>query len=568
MNSGGTDRAQSIQIGAVLLFGALVIALSLYQAVVVPDQNKQVEFKHSVSVQGDLQTLRDTVVSMTEATAPRSVTVELGTRYPTRVFAVNPGPPGGALRTVGTTNPDLNVTVVNATTTGETGDFWTGTERVYPTGSIGYRPNYNVYRNAPDTFYGSSVLHNEFPTGNVTLTGQTLVSGNRITLTVIDGNLSQTRSGPVSVDIRPVSSSGTTITVTKNSSGGNITVSVPTRLGETEWERLLASETDATGDRTNDRFVTDVSVTPIPDSEFNRLRLELENATYRLQLTKVAIGTGATPVSDAYLTDVSGDGSNIEEGSSRELVVEVRDAFNNPVGGVRVNASATRGTVSPVNRTTDEKGRAAFTYDAEENVSDRSSVTRTVRFSTEVDPAETGTFNSSTPANVTMNVMVENTDGSGLGGGGGESTGSSINPNSTDAVVLTNSTIVDPQDKTSSRINITLRNRDQNDDRDLTEARFNFYSIDRQSSGRGNRRDPPKAVEISNTVLKSANVGGEYRTIDPIPITAGNSTTFTVEFYKNSGGTAPAEVKQGDFFVVSVIFENGRDATYFIAPTE
>jgi len=207
-------------------------------------------------------------------------------------------------------------------------------------------------------------------------------------------------------------------------------------------------------------------------------------------------------------------------------------------------------------------------YDAEENVSDRSSVTRTVRFSTEVDPAETGTFNSSTPANVTMNVMVENTDGSGLGGGGGESTGSSINPNSTDAVVLTNSTIVDPQDKTSSRINITLRNRDQNDDRDLTEARFNFYSIDRQSSGRGNRRDPPKAVEISNTVLKSANVGGEYRTIDPIPITAGNSTTFTVEFYKNSGGTAPAEVKQGDFFVVSVIFENGRDATYFIAPTE
>jgi len=47
-------RGQSIQIGAVLLFGALIIALAGYQAFVVPQENEQVEFRHSQTVRSAL----------------------------------------------------------------------------------------------------------------------------------------------------------------------------------------------------------------------------------------------------------------------------------------------------------------------------------------------------------------------------------------------------------------------------------------------------------------------------------------------------------------------------------
>ena len=60
----GDRRGQSIQIGAIILFGALIILLSTYQAFVVPDQNREVEFKHSQAVQNDLKEFRSGVISV------------------------------------------------------------------------------------------------------------------------------------------------------------------------------------------------------------------------------------------------------------------------------------------------------------------------------------------------------------------------------------------------------------------------------------------------------------------------------------------------------------------------
>jgi len=60
----GDDRGQAIQIGAVLLFGILIISFSSYQAFVVPNQNEQVEFNHNQRVQGQLQDVRNAIVSM------------------------------------------------------------------------------------------------------------------------------------------------------------------------------------------------------------------------------------------------------------------------------------------------------------------------------------------------------------------------------------------------------------------------------------------------------------------------------------------------------------------------
>ena len=102
MQFGDDERAAAIQVGAVLLFGILIISMAMYQATVVPDQNEGVEFNHNQEVQGQMQDLRNTVVSVPGGGGGGSVTVELGTRYPSRSLLVNPGPAYGSLRTVGT----------------------------------------------------------------------------------------------------------------------------------------------------------------------------------------------------------------------------------------------------------------------------------------------------------------------------------------------------------------------------------------------------------------------------------------------------------------------------------
>ncbi|MFC7195919.1 hypothetical protein ACFQL4_16920 [Halosimplex aquaticum] len=233
------DRGQSIQIGAVLVFAAVVLLLSLYQATVVPQQNERVEFDHSQQIRGELLDLRNAVVSTVGDSAQRSVSVTLGTTYPTRVLAVNPPPASGQLRTVGTADGDVSLGVTNATALDdETDDFWDGRRRDYDTGGIVYRPNYNEYGQPPSTIYENSVLYDEFAAEGTTVarSGQALIDGRSISLVALNGSLSESSSGTRSVDVRPASASSRTVAVRNASPGSNVTVRVPTRLSESRWE--------------------------------------------------------------------------------------------------------------------------------------------------------------------------------------------------------------------------------------------------------------------------------------------------------------------------------------------
>ncbi|MFC6733256.1 hypothetical protein ACFQH3_03725 [Haladaptatus sp. GCM10025707] len=91
----GDSRGQAIQIGAILLFATLIIALSLYQANVVPQNNKDVEFNHNLRVLDQLEDMRNAIVRTAATGTEQPVSITLGTQYDERVFAVNPGPPGG-----------------------------------------------------------------------------------------------------------------------------------------------------------------------------------------------------------------------------------------------------------------------------------------------------------------------------------------------------------------------------------------------------------------------------------------------------------------------------------------
>ena len=95
-------RGQSVVVGTVILFGFLILALASYQAFAVPAQNNAAEFEHSQDVQSDMQDLRASLLDVRDAREnpyQRPVRVGIGFRYDSRLFAVNPPPPEGALTT-------------------------------------------------------------------------------------------------------------------------------------------------------------------------------------------------------------------------------------------------------------------------------------------------------------------------------------------------------------------------------------------------------------------------------------------------------------------------------------
>lgn len=403
------ERGQSVQIGAVILFAGLVLLLATYQAVAVPAQNRGVEFDHNQQVRDDLLDLRNAVASTLGDATRQSVSVRLGTTYPSRVLAVNPPPATGHLRTVGTADGDVAVGIANAKALdGETDDYWNGTERTYGTGAIAYRPDYNEYERPPSTVYESSVLYDAFAAEGTTVarSGQALVDGDRVTLVALNGSLQRSASGAASVDVRPVSASSTTVTVRNAEPDANVTLRVPTRLSEDRWEELLADEfVDEGGNVTADG----VRTTPLPGTpDYELLEIEFVPGTYELQLAKAGVGTRVTETGPAYLTGVSGNGSTVPEGGSQRLVVEVRDRYNNPVSGVTVSATASQGRFEDDAVRTGGDGRAVFRYRAPD-VSGATDVPVAFSYGSGTD-AET----------VEMTVTVQDT---GVGGGSGGASG-------------------------------------------------------------------------------------------------------------------------------------------------
>ncbi|WP_439027204.1 hypothetical protein [Haloarchaeobius sp. DT45] len=413
MGSRGDERAVTVQVGAVILLAFVVIAIATYQAQVVPQQNSQVEYNHNQQVHQRMQELRDVIQTVPATGGGGSVAVPLGTTYPARSIFVNPAPPGGTLSTVGTTNETIAFAVGNASATDtEAADYWNGTTQSFTTGALVYQPRYNAYQNAPLTIYENSVVYNRFDTANVTLAGQNIFDGKRITLVAMNGSLRES-SGTASVTLRPVSASTQSLSVTNRS--GPVTVTIPSTLTASEWRTLLqeSGQYDAGGDP--DAYVTAVSLNrTVPSPEFGQpvyfVDFVLEpDVTYTLRLAKVGVGTGVSSRENgAYLAPVGSTTRQTPTGGSETLTVQVRDRYNNPESGVTVNATVVSGggSVSPAQTESDDAGTATVTYDAPSSAG-----TATVRMNVSTSPRSWELVN--------FTVQVQATGGGGGGGGNG-----------------------------------------------------------------------------------------------------------------------------------------------------
>ena len=372
MSLRGDERAQTVQVGAILLLGTLVVALSVYQVTSVPQQNGAVEFDHNQEVQSQLQTVRNAVLETAATDEGRSASVSLGTQYSNRVFAVNPSPPSGTLETV-----DLgDLTIENAVpaeeggTATETQDFWDGSEKRYSSTALTYEPNYNEYREAPTTVYEHTALASQFGGAggadrtDLLLSNQTLIDGRDITLVTLDGSFSETSSNTVPIEARPISVSDTVVPI--ESAGGPITLTLPTTLSRSLWKALLEGS----------EFVSFAGYSSGTQHSEVTIRLEGDK-TYRLRMAKIGVGSGTSSTSAAYLTSIRGSSTDVPEGASQSLVVEARDRYNNPIGGeqIEVSLAADSGGLraedddeltDTVTIETNDAGRADVTYVAED----------------------------------------------------------------------------------------------------------------------------------------------------------------------------------------------------------
>ena len=549
----GSDRAVSEVIGAILVFAFLVITFSIYQGVVIPQQNRAIEFDHNQAAQESMQDLRNAVRQTAATGSGASVSVALGAAYPDRTLAVNPGVSAGTLHTA----PLGTITVRNVTATdAETADYFgtsTTTLGGFDSATLLFVPVYTHYREAPTTAYENTLAYNRFPGGvNLTITDQAVVDGRKLTLIALDGNVSEARQGTVTVDTQAVSTAGSAVSVTDD--GGPIEVTIPTRLTAADWTEILAEELDPTGTEP-DRFVTAVTQTG-PD----RVTIRLEpGVTYELRLAKVGVGSGATPEGPKYVVDVEGDDTSVIEDGTQRLVVEVRDRFNNPVSNVTVTAAITASAnasdpnedVSPTSATTGANGRAAFTYTAPTDVDGAQDVDVEVSF------AGDGTANES----VTFDVRVIDADGSGGGGGGDVE---QVNPGGTGSIILDDQSTITGGG--ASSVTITLKNTTSDPSINLTAARISFFFNGNPGAGDAD----PTQVDLYSA---AQGVGAGQATTLQI---GEDFTQLTTEIPLNPTASDPSDttvinlafnenIEHHDFYVVSIKYSNGDTYTYFVS---
>jgi len=409
---GGRDRGVSAVIGFILIFGILVISFSMYQATVVPQQNADAEFEQYQEVQEQMVDLRNTVVSMYDSTSSGSTAVDLGVRYPSRTVFVNPAPASARLQTEGTGDPGINMTVQNARATdsegaGETANFWNGTDRVYETGSIEYRPDYNRFQGAQRIVYEHGLVYNQVEAGgrSVPLTQQPLIQDDRVSFVALNGSLQEGGTGTRSVDFEPLSTRSRVVEV--NNTGGPITLEFASKMDASVWNETFEDQLVGNGGH-----VESVGFSREGPDGFDIIAVTLESdQRYELELTKVGVGTGTTATTEQYLTAVEGANAVVQSGSTQRLTVEARDNFNTPKSGVQVEADPSGGAFLNSTNVTGPDGQATFLYEAQ------TSGTHRVNFTIDPGYEPDDSHNPSTATNVSMRVVVPATS-SGSGGGG------------------------------------------------------------------------------------------------------------------------------------------------------
>ena len=394
------ERGVSEVVGAILVFGVVVALLAIIQAQAIPAANKVVEYNHNQEVQGDVIDLQEAASRSGALGTAESVKIQAGTTYPSRLFFFNPSSPSGTIKTEGGPPTGQNVELRNMLAKDdEIRQYMNGnTIGDLETKRFVYEPNYNEYRNPPNTTLEYGVLYNQYDNGeNVIVNEGSVVRGNQITLTFFGGDLSRGQSGSLSLEALPASAPARTVSV-QPESGNDIEIKLPTKLSADTWENdILDGEANV------------LRVESVTGEDAVVLVLDGTQDTYDLRMSVVGIGPNSPDPDSEYM--ISKDGPLVRTGQSTSALVtlEVRDKYNNPVADedIELNLNG-QGSLPQTTVTTNRQGQATVQYKPAKGTG-KPPYTSTIEASYETNP-RTGNpraFDKDEEEDVAVDVQVQ-----------------------------------------------------------------------------------------------------------------------------------------------------------------
>lgn len=533
MNYVSDIRGVSEVLGAILVFGLLIALLSIMQTQAVPAANQEIEIQHHQSMQDDFAGLDEAMSRVAASGAAESTTFTAGTSYPTRLIFFNPPDPTGRLATTESREVYLHNVVA---ADDDVNDYIDGTIAV-DARRLEYEPGYNRFTDAPRTVYEYGLRYDDYGDEYHVRDPDGVVDGTEIDLRFFGGAYDRSSSGDISPDVRPNSAPARTVTVA-GQDGNPPVISLPSDLPAEKWD-------DALGDQPTVESVSK------PDDRVNIVL----NATevYELRLSRFALETGLEEPQAHYLVPVDGDASTVAGGSDAVADFEVRDRYNNPVSGAHVDleiegvggttvASDADGRVSIAHQPT---GPTEITASLTDCGQSRCTATHTVHLSgsggSEINPAA-------------PTALAE----SEIGGSLAQDIG--------DALL---GWLIDFGSSTDDFADITF---DSEEPRTIDSVRVSYYYPAGDSED-----DVPKGGTISDYEGTEANftVGGGAVDTDGLKVRQGDDEpSLAVGFIREATGftgifedTEVRPIEEGDFFVMTVTYENGERATYFVTPT-
>lgn len=333
-------KGVSEMVGILLFFSIIIFAASQYQLQVIPVQEEETEIQHNLTIQNQMTSLQNQIAGSANSNEVRSQQLQLGTTFESRIIfgiipAINQPAPAGNLQFE---DPGSNVTIEGAVGLGGAKAYWdeSGDAKTFNTGFFVYEPDYRHYQQAPNTVYENGIVYNEFnnPSGSndyVYKQEPSIVSDRNITLITLGGDINTSTIGSRNVETHPVSAPSTSVSVEAES---GMTISIPTRLPQSEWETLLEDETVSEGG-----FISNISVSG------NVLEIQMApDETYTLELSRVYLTareeeTTVPSVDEEYISWQE-QRVVVREQSRQGIDAQVRDRFDNPVTGIPVQAVA------------------------------------------------------------------------------------------------------------------------------------------------------------------------------------------------------------------------------------
>ena len=351
------DRAVSEIIGSILVFGLLISLLAIVQTQAVPDANGEVEVQHSSDVQGDMANLQAAISRTSAFGGTESTTVETGMTYPPRLVLYNPPAVQGTLRTNDVPDARLGqFAAADPTANQNFNRYLQDPNTTYSTNVLTYEADYNRFQESPTIRYEYGTLVSDYGNQSTVQAEGSLVNGDRISLTYLQGGLQESQVRPASITTYPVSAPGRTVEVETGSDRGQLLL--PTNIDEETWVgevltdqidmNALPSENVSTCAELNEinssnpaatndgRFIVGCEPLAGPSgagSDFLLLEFQT-NSTYKMQMSKVGFSAATDDPSARYLV---AEDALTESGN---VTLQLFDQYNNP---------ATTGQVSRVN---------------------------------------------------------------------------------------------------------------------------------------------------------------------------------------------------------------------------